>query len=78
MAARVSIPYEHDSADLSSIYLAVTDRPVPAPDSWKPAFRDVIDGRKVVWAHFDEHGGRRANVWVRDKNGTRSHSSTVL
>jgi hypothetical protein len=78
MSTRVSIPYDHDSADLSAIYLAVTDRPAPSPDSWVPAFRDTVDGKRVVWAEFDERGGRRVNVWVRDKNGTRTHSSAVV
>jgi hypothetical protein len=78
MSTRVSIPYDHDSADLSPIYLAVTDRPAPSPDAWVPAFRDTVGGVRVVWAEFDERGGRALNVWVRDKNGTRAHSKTVV
>src|SRR5690606_7886763 len=46
---RVSVPYEHDPADLQTIYLAVTSGTEPQEHEWKPAYRDTRDGRRVVW-----------------------------
>ncbi|TKG58887.1 hypothetical protein [Prauserella endophytica] len=69
-AMRVTIPYDHNPADLRHIHLAITTSTQPSKDGWKPALRDTIDGRRVVWAEFPA-SGRTVNVWVRDSNGDR-------
>jgi hypothetical protein len=63
--------YKHDPANLQPIYLAVTNLRTPPTDSWKPAFRDTIDGKRVVWAKFAKRGGVKLNLWLRDSNGDR-------
>lgn len=73
METKVSVPYEHHSADLSPIYLAVTSttvRTAPSSQAWHAAYRDTIDGKRVVWSRFPS-SGRMVNVWLKDKNGER-------
>lgn len=66
---KVTVAYEHDPADLSTIYLAVVPRGArPGPDSWRPAYRDTVGGQRVVWARFEHNTGE---VWVRDWAGER-------
>lgn len=67
------VPYDHDPADLSPIYLAIVEvRKKPLKSDWQPALRDTIDGSKVVWVRSDSSvGPKRKVVWVRDKNGER-------
>lgn len=67
---RVSVPYEHDPADLQTIYLAVTSGTEPQEHEWKPAYRDTRDGRRVVWVKT-EVPQRNVAVWIRDRNGVR-------
>ena len=77
---RIVVPYEHVERDTQLIHLAVTARDRPATSEWKPALRDVIDGRRVVWIQSAAAG----DVWLRDSDGerkvrriaTRSASST--
>lgn len=65
---KVTVAYEHNPADLATVYLAVTGRGSrPGEDSWRPALRDTIDGRRVVWARFEADG----TVWLRDRDGER-------
>lgn len=68
---KLMVNYPHEPSNLSTIYLAVTTSKTPAPDSWKPAFRDTVDGKRVVWQKFPPQGGRKANLWLRDSNGDR-------
>ncbi|WP_214103248.1 hypothetical protein [Acrocarpospora catenulata] len=66
---KVSVPYEHDPADLSPIHLAVLPRGArPGEDDWVPAYRDTVDGRRVVWARFEDPAGV---VWLRTRDGQR-------
>lgn len=66
--SKVVVAYEHDSADLQTICLAVVPRGArPGPDSWRPAYRDTIDGQRVVWVRADLDGV----VWLRDRAGER-------
>lgn len=70
MDTRVTIPLDLDPADLQTVYLAVASGARPPEDEWKPALRDTIDGKRVVWARFPT-AGRRVTVWLRDRNGER-------
>jgi hypothetical protein len=66
---KVSVPYEHDPADLSPIWLAVLPRGTrPGGDDWKPALRDTVAGRRVVYARFEDPAGV---IWIRTKDGQR-------
>ncbi|TDE02817.1 hypothetical protein [Jiangella asiatica] len=77
MATKVVVPYEHRSEDLQTIYLAIASGSRPTPDSWKPALRDTIAGKRVVWARFPA-AGRRVSVWLRDRDGERAVTSTTV
>lgn len=67
---KVLVDYDHDPADLSPIFIAVTTQAYPAHDAWKPALRDTVNGVKVVWARFPEKPST-FYVWVRDRLGER-------
>jgi hypothetical protein len=76
---RVKVPYAHDSSDLQTIYIGITDQ--ARPTSWKPAFRDIDRThrrpQRVVVAEFPAQG-RTVKVWVRDSKGDRpSHTQVV-
>jgi hypothetical protein len=77
VATKVAVAYAHDPADLVQIWLAVTERSEPSADEWKAALRDTVAGQPVVWARFEGRGGRRVNVWLRDRSGARFHSTTI-
>lgn len=66
---KVTVPYDHNPADLATVYLAVTPRGSrPSEDAWRPALRDTVGGQRVVWARFEEPPGV---VWLRDRDGER-------
>jgi hypothetical protein len=76
---RVKVPYEHDSSNLETIYIGITDK--ARPTAWKPAYRDIDRTGKrpqrVVIAEFVP-AGRTVKVWVRDSKGDRpSHTQVV-
>lgn len=75
---KLSVPYSHDPANLQTIYLAITNSKTPASDSWKPAYRDTVDGKRVVWAKFPGRGGSKVNLWIRDTAGERMVSTVKL
>lgn len=67
--SKITIPYEHDPADLRPIHLAVVGRGArPGADAWQPALRDTVDGRRVVWIRSEIAGDV---VWLRDHAGER-------
>jgi hypothetical protein len=68
MAEKVVVPYEHDSQDLTQIWLAFSPG-TPADEDWRPVLRDIVDGRRVVWVKYDQvpHG----NLWIKDRAGVR-------
>ena len=68
MAEKVVYPYEHDSADLAQIWMAMSHG-LPREDQWKPALRDTINGRRVIWIKYDTVPG--GQLWVRDRSGSR-------
>ena len=70
MGVKVTVPFEHDSADLRPIFIS-TSRRTPAADEWVPALRDTVNGRRVIWARFDFPPAPGGEVWVRDGNGDR-------
>jgi hypothetical protein len=65
---KVIAAYEHDSSNLTQIWMAVSNG-APAEGDWQPAFRDTRNGRLVIWVKYDEvpHG----DLWVRDGDGVR-------
>ncbi len=66
---KITVEYKHNPSDLATIYLAVTPRGSrPSEDSWRPALRDTVDGKRVVWARFETAEGI---VWLRDRDGER-------
>jgi hypothetical protein len=66
---KVLVAYEHDPADLATVYLAVTPRgSLPSEGAWRPALRDTVNGQRVVWARFETADGI---VWLRDRDGER-------
>lgn len=67
--AKVIVPYQHRSDDLSLIEIGLSEG--GTPDDWRPALRDIHHGERVVWARFPERDGRRVTVWVRDSTGAR-------
>lgn len=77
MDIKVSVPYEHEVRNLSTIYLAITTGSRPSKDGWRPAYRDTVDGVRVVWARFPTQG-RRVTVWLRDRNGERAIDTRVV
>jgi hypothetical protein len=66
---KIVVPYNHDPADFDLIEIAVSQtRSEKEPlEGWIAAYRDTINGQRVVWARFDHEG----IVWVRDRNGSR-------
>lgn len=75
---KLIVDYQHDPANLQTIFLAVTTSKKPSSDSWKPAFRDTIGGKRVVWAKFPERGGTKVNLWIRDGSGERLVNTVTL
>ncbi|MFF3671677.1 hypothetical protein [Microtetraspora malaysiensis] len=67
---KIVVPYEHDSADLATVWLAVTRDARPGSDDWQPALRDTVDGHRVVWVRVPDRDASGA-VWLRDRDGER-------
>lgn len=67
---KVQVDYNHNPADHSTIYLAVSSSAQPGKNTWKPAYRDTVNGKRVVWARFPSTG-RTLSVWLRDRDGDR-------
>lgn len=65
---KVTVVYHHDPADLSPIYLSVSND-LETPGEWRGAFCDTENAVRVVWAQFPEDSG--AVVWLRDRHGQR-------
>lgn len=66
---KVIVPYNHDTADLTTIELGFGKN---EPKEWYPALRDVINDRRVVWVRSDSNDP----VWVRDREGVRQARTT--
>jgi hypothetical protein len=66
---KIMVPYEHNSTNFDIIEMAVSEgRSEREPlEGWVAAYRDTVDGKKVIWARF-EHSG---TVWVRDSSGSK-------
>ena len=67
--AKVIVPYQHRSDDLSLIEIGLSEG--GTPDDWRPALRDIYQGERVVWARFPGRDGRRVTVWLRDQHSAR-------
>lgn len=74
---KIEVPYNHNSADLATIYLGLAEKSRPAPSAWKPVFRDTKKGRKVIFARFPVQG-RSVTVWIRDSDGERAVRTEVV
>lgn len=70
MTEKVVFPYEHDSNNLSQIWMAVSVG-LPTDEQWLPAYRDVIDGRRVIWVKYATVPA--GHLWVRDGSGARRY-----
>lgn len=72
MSGHLKVRYEHDSADLTQVWLAVAP-PRRPPTEWKAALCDTVDvtGRptRIVRAKLDVPDGYV--VWLRDSEGAR-------
>lgn len=66
---KVILPYEHNPQDLTPIWLAVSVG-TPRDGDWKPALRDTIDGRRVVWVKLPDPLPQ-GHLWVKDRAGAR-------
>lgn len=75
MKHKVIVDYPHDSAMLSTIWMATTSRPPEATD-WKACYRDTIDGRTVLWIKTSSPPDGR-KVWVKDRAGIRQAPARV-
>jgi hypothetical protein len=65
---KITVPYQHDSADYDLIELALSEKETQEPlEGWRAAYRDTVSGMRVVWARFESEG----YVWLRDRNGAR-------
>lgn len=67
--AQVILPYEHDDSDLAQIWLAVVIDGEPEDEDYYPAYRDTIDGQRVVWVKFPEQP--QGYLWIKDSKGAR-------
>jgi hypothetical protein len=72
---KLVIPYEHDPADLTQIWMAVSQG-APADSEWKAAYRDTINGQLVVWVKYDDEVPQ-GNIWIRDRAGTHRRDRAV-
>lgn len=71
MTGKLQVPYEWDPELTDLIELAVTPpNREPEETDWKAAYRDTINGTRVVWIRLEPLGGK-VLVWVRDRTGTR-------
>ena len=69
------VRYDHDPANLSTIWLSVGSRGQP-PSQWHAATRDTHNGRRVVLIKGDAPRG--ASVWLRDSSGVRDVTKQVI
>lgn len=78
---RVVVPYDHRPERLEQVYIAVSGPfGVPLSRDWVPAYRDVENGHRVVWARFPEQAIQSlGQVFTRGVDGevTRIPSSEV-
>lgn len=66
--SRIAVPYAFGPTDTHTVWLGLSMNGRP-PTYWKPAVKDTIDGRQVVWANFDV--GEAKHAWVKDAAGVR-------
>lgn len=66
---KITVPYDHDPTDLGAIQMGISQY-AAEPTAWKHAYRDTVDGQRIVWARFHNAAGKVV-VWIRDRNGAR-------
>lgn len=67
---RVDAKYAHKEHDTRHIYIGISAKG-STDVIWLPAYRDKIDGQRVVFARFAEPLPTQYRVWVRDHEGAR-------
>ena len=70
MAEKVVFPYEHDANNLNQIWMAVSVG-LPEEGQWRAAYRDTINGQRVIWIKYDTVPA--GHLWVRDGSGARRY-----
>lgn len=74
MSGKLQIPYEWDPELTDMVELAVTPpNREPEETDWKPAFRDTVNGTRVVWIRLEPLHAK-VLVWVRDRHGVSRRS----
>jgi hypothetical protein len=69
MTDKVQIPYDWDPELTDQIELAVTPpNREPEETDWKPAYRDTVNGVRVVFVRLEPLGSK-VLVWLRDRTG---------
>lgn len=66
-APKLIVKYNHQSDNLSTIYLAVVSG--LGTKRWIPAYRDIHRGVKVVFVRYQRNP--KGEVWIMDDNGER-------
>jgi hypothetical protein len=69
MTGKVQLPYEWDPELTDLIEIAITPpNREPEETDWKPAYRDTVNGTRVIWVR-SEPLGAKVLLWVRDRSG---------
>jgi hypothetical protein len=77
-ASKLQVPYDWDPELTDLIELAITPPTrEPVETDWQPAYRDTVNGTRVVWIR-PEPQGAKVLVWLRDRNGVRQHMMISL
>lgn len=63
--SKVVVRYPHDPNNLSTIYISVGGG--LAQRQWVPAYRDTINGIRVVWIRTTRVNA--SVVWIKDADG---------
>lgn len=65
---KVIVRYDHDPSDLTQMWMAFSTG-VPQDSDWVPAFRDTINGQRVLWVKVANPPS--GNVWVKGREGAQ-------
>lgn len=68
---KVTIKYDHDSADLNPIFLALMTGGRQKTKKWIPAYRDTVANERVVWVRKPPDVGIYSEIWILDQFGER-------
>lgn len=68
MTEKLTVPYEWNPVTTSPTWLALTKGARPSEADWLPAFRDTVDGVRVVWTRVTPAGPKMV-LWLKDYAG---------